>query len=325
MSQLNFAMYCVSTAYGISSEHLLAEDDMIRNIYCFHVVFQTRKILNTLGLRSPYVKAFNLFKSKYDLEKYRKLCHDFDVNPLTDCRYKYDERRFIQGGKTGHYVIANSVMGWIQDQSRGLTQIDVQKLSKSGRTYVFLTLISQLSAQSSIIGKDGRALDAQSIWRTLFEQFVKSDSGINDEISRYQDVLQYASSKIDFNLGEGVYMLPSHMLLLMGNRRGFNNKILESEHGFKIGVNKLQRLRQRLRKRLINVINVSNFPIVFHVIPSVNCFSICFLNVSTSHLKEESLFTCSTLLYFSDVFTLWKVKKVNGLEKHLLLISSFPS
>ena len=47
MSQLNFATHCASTACGISLEHLLAEDAMIRSIYCFHVVFQTQKILNT--------------------------------------------------------------------------------------------------------------------------------------------------------------------------------------------------------------------------------------------------------------------------------------
>ena len=57
MSQLNFATHCASTACGISSEHLLAKDDMIRSIYCFHVVFQTRKILNTLGVRLPYVDS----------------------------------------------------------------------------------------------------------------------------------------------------------------------------------------------------------------------------------------------------------------------------
>ena len=33
-------------------------------------------------------------------------------------------------------------------------------------------------------------------------------------------------------------MLPSNMVLLMGNRFDFNNKILVSEHGCKIGVNK---------------------------------------------------------------------------------------
>ena len=93
MSQLNFATHCASTACGISSEHLLAEDVMIRSIYCFHVVFQTRKILNTLGVRLPYINEFDLFKSRYNLESYRKLCDDFDVHPSTDWQYKYDERQ----------------------------------------------------------------------------------------------------------------------------------------------------------------------------------------------------------------------------------------
>ena len=52
---------------------------MIRSIYCFHVVFETWKILNNLGVSLPYVDEFNPFKSEYDLEKYRKLCDDFEV------------------------------------------------------------------------------------------------------------------------------------------------------------------------------------------------------------------------------------------------------
>ena len=96
---------------------------------------------------------------------------------------------------------------------------------------MFLTLTSQLSARGSIIGKGGRTLDAQSIWSTSIEELVKLDSGIGDEICRYQDVLQYVSSKVDFSVGEGVYMLPSNAVLAMGYRTGFNIKVLVSEHG----------------------------------------------------------------------------------------------
>ena len=156
---------------------------MIRSIYCFHVVFQTQKILNTLGVRLPYVDGFIPFNSQYNLENYRKLCNDFDVNPLTDWRYKYGEKRFVQDGKTGHYVMANTVLdGWIKTIVMWLTQIGVQKLSESSvRAYIFLTLSSQTNVCSSIINKDGRALDAQSIWRTSFERLVKSNSSIGDE------------------------------------------------------------------------------------------------------------------------------------------------
>ena len=34
--------------------------------------------------------------------------------------------------------MANSVMGWIQDHSFGLSKVGVQKLSESVRAYVFL-------------------------------------------------------------------------------------------------------------------------------------------------------------------------------------------
>ena len=151
MSQLNFAMHCATTACGLSSEHLFANDRMLRSIYRFHVVFQTRKILNALGIKFPYADGFDPFKSRYNLESYRKLCDVFNVEPSTDWRYKYDQKRFIQDGKTGHYVMANSVMGWIQDHSFGLSKVGVQKLSESVRAYVFLTLSSQSSARSSII------------------------------------------------------------------------------------------------------------------------------------------------------------------------------
>ena len=100
--------------------------------------------------------------------------------------------------------MGNTAMGWIQDHSCGLTQIGREKLLESVRAYVFLTQSFQSSARASIIVKVGRASDAQSIWRALFEQLVKSDSYINDEIDRYQEILQYASSKVDFNVGEGV-------------------------------------------------------------------------------------------------------------------------
>ena len=54
-----------------------------------------------------------------------------------------------------------------------------------------------------------------------------------------KNVLNYASSKVDFNIAEGGYMLPSNMVLAMGNKTGFNNKILVSDQGFKIGINRL--------------------------------------------------------------------------------------
>ena len=49
--------------------------------------------------------------------------------------------------------------------------------------------------------------------------------------------LQYASSKVDYVIGEFIYMLPSDMNLKIGRVQGCNSKILVSRTGFKIGTN----------------------------------------------------------------------------------------
>ena len=49
--------------------------------------------------------------------------------------------------------------------------------------------------------------------------------------------MQYARSKVDYVIGEFIYMLPSDMNLRIGNVRNYNNKILISSLSFKIGTN----------------------------------------------------------------------------------------
>ena len=53
----------------------------------------------------------------------------------------------------------------------------------------------------------------------------------------FQKTLQYARSKVDYVIGEFIYMLPSDMNLRIGRVPGCNNKILVSRTGFKIGTN----------------------------------------------------------------------------------------
>ena len=43
--QLNFLVFCASSACGVSVEHLNAKEPMIRNIYRFHVCYHIRRIL----------------------------------------------------------------------------------------------------------------------------------------------------------------------------------------------------------------------------------------------------------------------------------------
>ena len=49
--------------------------------------------------------------------------------------------------------------------------------------------------------------------------------------------MQYVRSKVDYAIGEFIYMLPSDMNLWIWNVRNYNNKILITSPSFKIGTN----------------------------------------------------------------------------------------
>ena len=118
-------------------------------------------------------------------------------------------------------------------------------ISKSVRAYVYLLLTSQVQARSKIVGKTANALDAQNIYINSFEELLKSDYSIADDIARYQGVLEHAMSKVDFSVGGGIYMPPSNMNLNIKKTQGFNNKILISESSYKRGLNNRVNAKQK--------------------------------------------------------------------------------
>ena len=112
------------------------------------------------------------------------------------------------------------------------------RISESVRAYAYLILSSQASARSSIVGNTASALTAQSAFLNNFENVVNCRVDIREDIKRYQDTLSYTSSKVDYSVGEKIYMLPSNMnLKIKTGTVGYNNKILVSDEKFSLGKN----------------------------------------------------------------------------------------
>ena len=243
-SQLNFAVFCTSSACGVSVEHLNAEEPMIRSIYRFHVYYHIRRILKILEIPLPYENSFNQYSNPYNHEKYIHICSEYGVsNDLTKWRnQKYFstwQSRAWETGKAGmSYLNENSWSRWIIEKSDGLTTLGLQKISETVRDYAYLILTSQTSTRGQIIGHEARNLDAQRVFLNTFEDVVARRVSIPEDIQRFQKTLQYARSKVDYVVAEYVYMLPSDMdLKIGGNIRGYNNKILVSLPSFNIGTN----------------------------------------------------------------------------------------
>ena len=242
-SQLNFAVFCASSACGVSVEHLNAKEPMIRSIYRFHVYYHIRRILKILEIPLPYENSFNQYNNPYNHEKFIGICSEYGVsNDLTKWRnQKYFstwQSRAWETNKPGMSCInENSFSRWIIEKSEGLTTLGIQKLSESVRDYAYLILTSQTSTRGPIVGHEAQNLDAQRTFLNTFENIVNRRVNIPEDIRRFQKTLQYARSKVDYAIGEFVYMIPSDMNLRIGKVKNYNNKIMVSKPGFSLGTN----------------------------------------------------------------------------------------
>ena len=242
-SQLNFAVFCSSSACGVSVEHLNAKKLMIRSIYCFHVYYHIRRILKILEIPLPYENSFNQYNNPYNHEKFIGICSEYGVsNDLTKWRnQKYFstwQSRAWETGKPGmSYINKHSFSRWIIEKSEGLTTLGLQKLSETVRDYAYLILTSQTSTRGPIVGHEARNLDAQRVFLNSFENIVNRRVNIPEDIQRFQKTLQYARSKVDYAISEFMYMLPSDINLRIGKVKNYNNKILISSPSFMIGTN----------------------------------------------------------------------------------------
>ena len=243
-TQLNSAVWCTSSACGVSSVHLnYKKHPMIRSVYRFHVYYPVRRVLKRLHVPLPHKTCFNVADNPYTESEFLKICEDYRV-PNDPMKY-WDEKFYWSYQRGVHwpddYIGPDSMTWWIIEGSDGFTDIGLLRISGSVRAYAYLILSSQASARSSIAGNTASALTAQSAFLNNFENVVNRRVDIREDIKRYQDSLSYASSKVDYTVGQGIYMLPSDMnLKIKTGIVGYNNKILISNGNFSLG--KMMRL-----------------------------------------------------------------------------------
>ena len=87
--------------------------------------------------------------------------------------------------------------------------VGLLRISESVRAYAYLILSSQASVRSCIIGNTAIALTAQQAFLNDLENAVNHRVDIQENIKQYQEALSYASCKVNYSMGENIYMLPS--------------------------------------------------------------------------------------------------------------------
>ena len=274
-NQLNFAVWCATTGCGVSVEdHLTPDDDFLQSVYRFHVYYQTRRILEELQTPLPYDETWNAVENSYDRKGYEKICDEFGVSPNSDWKvsgpngglgrvYNYTAysgyRPFADGvydssemsftEKTTLSILhvdslkqdaAGADKAWktfMLNKSDGLTRIGVERLADSIQTYVWSVLTAQVQIRTGILGI-GAAFRAQTQFKTNVETAINSPVDAQAAIIRYQNVVQNASSEINFSFGEGLVMAPGDLLLRIGKIVGYNNNIIVATRAQSLGLNK---------------------------------------------------------------------------------------
>ena len=208
----------------------------------------------------PHETGFNAADNPYTESEFLKICEDYGV-PNDPMRYR--DKKFYWTYQRGigwpnDYIGPDSMTRWIIEKSQGFTDVGLLRILESVRAYAFLILSSQASARSSIVGNTASALTAQSAFLNNFEDIVNRKVDVREDIQRYQDTLSYASSKVDYSVGEHLYMLPTDMnLKIRLGTVGYNNKILVSDAKFNLGkndeVNSLEATAITVRRDVITI------------------------------------------------------------------------
>ena len=163
-----------------------------------------RQVLKRLQTPLPHETGFNGADNLYTESEFFKICEDYGV-PNDPMRYR-DEKFYWSYQHSVHwpnyYIGPDSMTRWIIEKSVGFTDVGLLKISESVRANAYLILSSQASAISGIVGNTASALTAQSAFLNNFENVVNRRVNIQEDYKRYQDTLSYASSKVDYSVGE---------------------------------------------------------------------------------------------------------------------------
>ena len=235
-------MFCVTSALGISWQHLNHSNLLVHSVYRFHLYFHVRLILNDLDVSLPHEDGFSKVKNAYIKSDHYSVCDNYSVNP--DKTWIHGDRLYTMDyGIFGYEVKAtgrsppDNLTWWIITQFKDFKRKGIEKISISMRAYVYLVITSQVKAISSVVGNSASAVDAQQVFKSTFKALINEDYSIGVNIDRYQGVSKHALSKVDFSVGTCIYMLPSDLNLSMGKTKGCNNKILVNNTDMNTGSN----------------------------------------------------------------------------------------
>ena len=161
--------------------------------------------------------------------------------PLRNYTYDPNKFKFIsQLSKREPYTIdfilqddANGFMHFIIQNSRGFSRSGVERINDSIRI-----MGAQAQTRSAIIGNSGPSFEAQKQFLFLMEDCTHGKpTSIPESIERYQSAITNTHVRLNFALGESLYLIPSDMNLPITSKENYNNNINVATKDMTFGLN----------------------------------------------------------------------------------------
>ena len=207
--QLNFAMFAATSALGISWQHFNHPNFLLPDIYRFHVYFHVWLTLHKLHIFLQHEDRFSKVKNDYEDSAYYSVCDEYGVDLAErwiygDWFYTTDYAVFGHELKATERPPPDKLTRWIITRSKGFTKNGIEKICRSVIVYVYLVLSSEAKARSAIVGNSAPAVEAQKVFKDMFNDLIRGDVSIDTE--KYQGVLEHVLSKVHFTVGAGIYI-----------------------------------------------------------------------------------------------------------------------
>ena len=120
--KLNFAVYCATSGLGVSTDHLNAEQPLVKALYKFHTYYHVKQILKRMSVPTPSEDGFDKSNNAFSLEQVRRIGNEYccSTNDLDIYRNKY---YFDRSGVGSHVSYErNNWIRWIMNTSYGFTK-----------------------------------------------------------------------------------------------------------------------------------------------------------------------------------------------------------
>ena len=125
---------------------------------------------------------------------------------------------------------------FVPNYSQGITYAGLARINQSIEAYCYCILGAQARTRSTIQGVSGGAIETQKEFLDRIEDSIVLKN-ISNSIQRNQEAIADTKTRLDFVVAQGVWLMPSRMVINTESIVGYNNMLVISDETMKLGVN----------------------------------------------------------------------------------------